>query len=450
MRRTIRNQRGVAMLMAMVAMTVIAILVGELVYLSGVYSSVVFKERDGLRATLMARTGLRMAMLQLVATKKAKAKAKSMGMGDNVAAIDKIWQTPMYLPPPEIPGLSGSDQGTINEFKKSLGFDSDASVVATIMGSNNRMSINGLVWPDATGTPTTAAGTAAAGVATGGVVQPIPGQPGQGAGQMTPEQKKQQMDTIRKSFVEVFDGILDKKRESDDKFREKYANLKGETLVGNLVAWMDPATKEDGEGRGKTEYYSSLATPYSLKDQPITSESEYNMIKGFDDTITKIVTDNFSIQATNSLNVNKASMLLISGLIPELTPDALERIEKRRSDSTMGGEFKDAADFWAYVGTLGSYDDAKKKFEEKGFKILEPESSYRIVIQAEAGMSKKTWVAEVGQLPPKVDATPAAPGTAQPVAPAPPAQGTGTSTSTNTSTDTSDTDSLNVLYLKAD
>jgi|GEM_PF-6517810 len=436
------------MLMAMVAMTVIAILVGELVYLSGVYSSVVFKERDGLRATLMARTGLRMAMLQLVAAKKAKAKAKSMGMGDNVSAIDKIWQTPMYLPPPEIPGLSGEDQGTVNEFKKSLGFDGDASVISTIVGSNNRMSINGLVWPDFSGKNAGAAGTAAAGVATGGVVQPIPGQPGSGSGGQTPEQKKQQMAELRKSYAEIFDGIIDKKRQSDDKFREKYPNLNGATLVGNLVAWMDPESKEDGENRGKYEYYSSLPTPYSLKDQPIASESEYNMIKGFDDTITKLVTDNFSIQATNSLNVNKASMSLISGLIPELTPDALERIEKRRGDSSMGGEFKDGADFWAYVGTLGNYEDAKKKFEDKGFKILESETSYRIVIQAEAGMAKKTWVAEVGQMPPKVDATPAQPGTAQPVAPAP--QGTSTSTSTNTSTDTSDTDSLNVLYLKAD
>jgi len=353
--------------------------------------------------------------------------------------VDKIWQTPLYLPPPEIPGLSQIEQGSIDEFKKSLGLE--GTVVSNIVGSNNKMSINGLVWLEAGGK------VSAADKDTGGTGDEV-GPDGQlkksGASNLNPEQKKQRMEANRKSFVEIFDGILDKKRLDDDAFRATYPNLNGTTLVGNLLAWMDPETKEDGDGRGKTEYYSAVQpTPYSLKDAPIANESEYNMVKGFDDTITRLVSDNFTIQMTNSLNVNKAAMLLIGGLIPELNPDALDQIEKRRSDPLKGGEFKDEADFWTFVNTLGSYDDAKANFTKKGLKILSEETSYRVVISAESGMAKKIWVADIGPPPPKENTGP--PQAAPPTAPQNPE-----GTAPPTPAESSDTESLDILYLRAD
>lgn len=448
--RRLHGERGVAMLMALVTMLLLSILAGELVYQSGVYSSVVFKERDKLRATLLARSGLRIAMLQLRAAKKAKIKAKEMGLGENATITDKIWQTPLILPPPPIPGLSDLEQGTLNEFKKSLGLEGQVSAV--ISGSNDRMSINSLVWLEAGGKVRGAEGTAASGNATGGVVMdpnnPL-GNPNAGGAAMNPEQRKEQLKKSREAFAEIFDGIFEKKRQDDNAFREKYSQLTGANIVADLAAWMDPETKDDSSGRSKNEYYSSVQpSPYSPKEAPIASESEYPMIRGFDDTIAKLVSDNFTVQSTSSLDVNKASLLLLGSLIPELNDgDALERIERRRKDAALGGEFTDAADFWNFVGTLGNYDDAKKKFEEKGIKILESETSYRVVVSAESGMAKKTWIADVGQLPPKEAA---APGAAPAPPPVPAPQSTSTSTNTSTNTESSDIDSLNILYLRAD
>jgi type II secretory pathway component PulK len=139
------SEKGVAMLMALVTLFILSILAGEIVYQSSVFTSVVFRQRDALRATLLARSGLRLALLQLKATKKAKAKAKSLGMGDNMALIDKIWQTPMILPPPDLPGLNTFDTSALAEFRKSLGFEGVVNV--TIIGENGRMSLNSMVWP---------------------------------------------------------------------------------------------------------------------------------------------------------------------------------------------------------------------------------------------------------------------------------------------------------------
>lgn len=453
--RGTRDERGVAMLMALITMLILSILAGELVYQSGVYSSVVFRQRDLLRAQLLARSGLRLALLQLKASKKAKAMAKNMGLGDNTDIVDRIWQTPMILPPPDVPGLSGADSGALAEFRKSLSLD--GSVTINIAGSNDRMSINQLVWMDAGGKLKGAAGTAAAGSATGGDVIPGTSTPGAttGSGAMTDEQKKERMKQIRTSFTEIFDELLNKKRNDDTKFRDKYPNLQGATLVGNLAAWMDPDTKEDGENRQKEEYYSSLSEPYSLKNAPVTTENEYPMIKGLDDEIAKLIADNFTVQATSSLNVNKASLQLIGSMIPELRGEDLERIGKRRSDPTMGGQFKTADDFWKYLTELSVPEEARKNFEKKGIAILDAETSYRAVITAESGLASRTWMADIGGLPPQdpkatSTATAVSGQVTTPQTGEAAAQGTSTSTNTSTSANSADADALNVLYLRAD
>lgn len=455
------------MLMALITMFVLAIVAGELVYQSGVYSSVVFRERDQLRATLLARSGLRLALLQLRGTKKAKVKAKAMGLGDNATIVDQIWQTPLVLPPPALPGLGPNDTAILDKFRDSLGLEGTISV--TIQGENGRMGINQLVWPNAGVGQSAVPGVVKAG--TGDQIDPNhptqviqPGQPGSGQGAQgpqTPEQFKEAQKKVHDSFVELFNNMLEKKRQDDDDFRNKYPTLTGEMIVGNIQAWEDPSSLNDGDGRDKNDYYSRIEpSPYMPKNAPIASTSEYHMIKSLDETVAKLVEDNFTVQSTSALDVNKASLLLIHSLIPDLTPDALERLGKRRNDETLGGPFKDATDFWNFLKTLGNYDDAKKKLDEKGIKVLDSDSTYHAVVMGNSGVATKTWLADIGPMPP-ADPQATATQTATQVGPGqtsqPPQQpqqqaGSSTSTSTNTSTSTSDGDydSLNVVYLKSE
>jgi len=463
----LRDQSGVAMMMALVTMFILAIVAGEIAYQSGVYSSIVFRQRDQLEATLLARSGLRLALLQLRATKKARAKAKALGLGENSPIVDKIWQTPLVLPPPDIPGLAQSDKEALRSFKTSLGLGGTVGV--TILGENGRMSINQLVWPpvenknaDASNTPKcndpvdnhlrdcTPQELQQLALVQGGAK---PGAQTESAA----EQKKTAMKKAHDDLVETFNNMLEKKRLDDDGFREKYASVTGEILVGNLLAWMDPNTQMDGNQRDKNDYYSRLDPPYAPKNAPIASESEFHMIEGLDETLAKLVADNFTVQATNSLDVNKASLLLIKANIPDLSPDALERIGKRRSDEQLGGPFKDENDFWTFVNTLGNYQDAQKKLKDKGVKILSPDATYHVVVTAhvDGTNTNKTWLADVGPLPPKdpqQQATP--PGVAptpQPAQPAPQPQDKDKDGKTTTpATSDDDYDSLSVVYLKAD
>jgi hypothetical protein len=137
------------------------------------------------------------------------------------------------------------------------------------------------------------------------------------------------------------------------------------------------------------------------------------------------------------------SSSVLRALIPEIGEVEMERIEKRRTDDSLGGAFKDATDFWNFLATLGNFEDAQKRLTEQGITILGPQTSYQVAITARSGLATKTWLAKIGPLPPQVDPVPATP--RQPV---PYPQNPGPSGGTQTANNGSDT--LNIIYLRAE
>jgi type II secretory pathway component PulK len=451
MRRGIlRGEGGVAMMMTLVAMLVLSVLAAEIVYESQVYSGIVFRQRDTLRAQLLARSGLRMALLQLKAAQKAKGKAESLGLKDADSLTDQIWQTPLILPPPEVPGLTEAQKGALAEFTRALGLEGSLSV--TITSEGDRLSLNQMVWGSADQTGAPADGTNPPGSAA-----PKGGNPAPPA---SDEERQKAIQASRDGLIEVLNQLLDQKRLDDDTFRETHPNATGETLLTNLAAWMDPKTEFDGDNRNKHDYYRSYEpTPYSPKDAPLVSESELHMVKGFDDILTRIVAENFTTQTVKGVNINKASLALIRALFPELSIMEAERLIKRRSDEAEGGPFKKIEDFWTYLESLGDFSEAKERLSRNGVALTTTSNtSYRVLINAQSGSARKTWLASVGPLPPNLDPKPAPGGT----------QG-GTRVDPGQTLDGSledlakqqanqdknkkaknDSDSLHIIYLKAD
>ncbi len=439
------------MMMAMVTMLVLSILAAEMVYQNQVYSSVVFRQRDQLRAELLARSALRMGLLQLKAAEKAKGQAKNMGLGAAADSLtDQIWQTPLVLPPPPLPDLGPSETAALEAFTKSLGLNGTLSV--SISGEADRLNLNQLVWISA---EQAQASAGAQGGVAAPTTPPAPGAPPAApAVPLDPTQKREILAKTRKSFTEILDQLLEKKRLEDDAFRERYATTQAGPLIANLVAWMDPDTREDGDNREKNDYYRQLDPPYGIKNAPLTSESELYMVKGFDDTLTKLVTDSFSTQVTQGININKISSLFLQALIPELSKDNADTVIKRREDVALGGPYKSEEDFWTYLQSIGEFGEAKKRLAEQGIKLVSKETSYRVVVSTSSGSAQKTWVAAVGPEIPKVD-TEVTPVTT-PQAPAPPADISAPADEAAKTADATkpakndDSNSLRIIYLRAE
>ena len=435
----LRNEKGVAMMMALITFMVLSVLIGELAYESGVYSGVVWKQVDQVRATLLARSALRMSILQIKAAEKAKEKVKTLGLGSvGDGLTDQIWKTPLILPPPSPPGLSEVDKEGLAKFEKSLGLG--GTISSSIVGENGRLNLNQLVWVKEKA-PT---GDGGAGEKKGEKIGE--------EGVMNPEKRKELQEANKRSYAQIIEQILQNERQTNNSFRDSYATVTGESLVGNLMAWMSPDVKTDGDNRDKGEYYARLEpNRYSIKNAPLWSESELHMIKGFDDTLSSLIGNNFTVQPTGGVNVNDASPTLLRGLIPELGDAEVEKVLKRRSTESEGGAFKDAKDFWEFLNTLGDYSGAKKRLEDAGIAILEKETSYRITINAQSGSVKKSWTALVGPQPPQVDAPdPNQPKTDKPAVGIESSEEDIKKDQEKKKQESSDANTLNIIYLKAD
>ncbi len=378
-----KNQRGVAMLMALVTMTVLAILTAELVYQVGVYQRLVYNQVDELRAQYLADSALRLAKLQLIAAAKGKDKLKSLG-GDNLnSMVDRIWQTPIILPPPVPKGLGPSATESLKKFEKSLDLNGRLSVQVT--GESDRININQLVWlPNIKQTTET----------------PVHGgtpSGGDSANQMEDEQKQQ---IVRERFQTLIDSVLTKKKFDDNLFRERYASVRAEDLVLNLEAWLSPKLAVSNE---EDVYSAGVEEPYGIKNAPMQSISELNMVKGFDDTLVKLFSDYFTTSYTEGININRASAELLHALLPQLDDRTLSAVVARRDDPAQG-PFGSVDDFWTFINTLADYSGLKDDAQARGIVLTTAETSYRVVITSESGNAHKTWVASFGAIPPDPNA----------------------------------------------
>lgn len=399
------NQRGIAMLMALMTMTVLSILVAELVYQTEVYHRVVFGQTDQLRAKYLAKSGLKLALLQLAAAKKAKEKIKGMdkSLGISGDLANKIWQTPIILPPPTPPGLGEAEKKSLESFSSSLEFN--GRVAVTITGESQKLNLNQLVWIPQKSTEEKSKGTVDP--KTGGTLV---------SGSTTPINREETLKTTREFYRDTIDKIIQNKKQENDVFREKYANLSADILIGNLVAWIDPSVPLDGENRNKEEYYNRLPNPYSPKNAPLSSMSELNMVRGFDDEIVNLLSDSFTTLLTNTINVNTMSATLLRSLVPELGPQEVDKIIERRNDPNKGS-FSTADDFWNFVNTFGEFKAVRQELEKKGISFGTEDTAYRVVIDASSGFAHKVWLGYVGETPPEMKNPNASPTTQQPTQP---------------------------------
>ncbi len=445
MKKTLRSQKGIAMLMALMTMTVLGILVAELVYQTEVYHRVVFGQVDQLRAKYLAKAGIKLALLQLQAAQKAKDKIKSLGADKDASMSslsDRIWQTPIILPPPVPKELTEVDKDNIKTFVDSL--ELNGRIAITISGEAQKMNLNSMVWmPDspASSTKPNIPPTPQPTNPWGKGGDPVGGNSGSSSQQAS---KDEMLKSQRQLLRDTIDSMIQNKKQEDDTFREKYQNLNTDVLMGNLLAWMDPNTPMDGDNRNKEDYYSRLPNPYSPKNAPLSSLSELYMVKGFDDTLVSLFADNFTTLSTSGININTMNATLLRSLLPALSPGDAEKVIDRRNDLTKGGPYTSLDDFWNYLNTFGDFKEAKNELTKKGVIFTTEDTAYRVSIEASSGYAKKSWVAYVGDPPPAVQ-DPNNP-TAPQVPPKPPntPQGAGPSTTNN------DIKVPSIIYLKAE
>ena len=379
--RILGNESGVAMLMALTSITILAVLAGELIYETEVYHKIVFNSLDQLRAQELAKSGLKLARLQTLAGKKANQALAELGKAAPISQVDvdRIWQTPLLLPPPVLPGSSIGVRDAVKKLTDKL--DLSGSLVVNIYGESGKLNLNRLVWrPETRGNQPGAANPAA------------PPAPAPGA-----DPNADPLLKLRQSFAVALNEMLKQKRDESEEFRLKYEALTGEILIGNVLSWIDPRTEVDGEGVPKQSYYRDQNPSYSIKNAPLYSLEELHLVKDFDDTLVDFMSKNFTALLTEGINVNSIEDTMIKALFPKIAEDTLVKFNEKRTETG----FSKPDDFWTFMQTLGFGQEDKKVLDDAGISIVTTETAFRVEIEARSGDARKVWVAHLGAAPPK-------------------------------------------------
>ena len=363
-----RNEAGVAVMLALVTITVLAVLAAELIYETQVYRRIVFNSASRLQSYYLAKSGLKLARLQLLAAKKAKKQLKKLAgiVPISLAEVEMIWKLPLTLPPPVFTDASLALQSSLEELKEELGLG-NATINISISGESQKISLNRLVWKPQIPRQTPPAGqvdTAA-----------------------SPE------NSMKNTIVNILTELINQKKDEDENFYNQYEYLNPITLIENLQAWIDPKINIDGDNLPKENYYQEQDPPYNVKNAPLYAFSELRLVKGFEEQLINFLEEYFTATLSEGLNINTAEKKLLKSIFLDLEEEEIDKIIERREILPFPG----TKEFWEYMKEEFKYtEQSKKELEKKGIVITVDETSYQAIIEIDTNYSKRTWVAYFG------------------------------------------------------
>lgn len=303
----LRNQRGVALLIAIFSLMLMIFIANEVSYDATVEYLVASQQINKLKAYYAAKAGVEISLLRILIYKKILA-----ALGDNLkgneAMLDPVWQIPFSWPPMLPDSLSSADKESIEKSMKESTMD--GKFVATIVSEGNRIDINDL-------------------------------------GAFMPEGKGLR-DATRAQILKIFLNQM----ETDDKFRRKYGGTNFEEIVNNMIDWAD----EDNEslnGGDEKRYYPDVRSDFIPPNRAFRTIEELNMVAGMREDYFRILRDRITVYGTKGINVNYATANVLKALDPRVTDEVVAKIMKRRNDMNEGGPFKDDNDFYGFLDGQG-------------------------------------------------------------------------------------------------
>lgn len=313
----VKNNRGLAMMIAILSMVIMAAIAVEVSYDTAVEYSTASAEVNKLKARYAAKAGAELGLLRILIYQKALAAFGSQ-LGDNKALLDPIWNFPFAWPPSKFMGedinVSRVDVEQIKDIEKESLMD--ATYLISIDSEGSKIDINDL------------------------------GSDSEAVAKATKAQILQ---------------IIEQELENNDEFDKKYAGYKFDELINNLTDWIDEDNESRNGGDERSLYKDLQAgqtgdtaqTDFIPPNSPFKTIEELHMVEGMTDDIYALLEKRITVYGIKGINVNYANKEVLMSLDEQLTEEIVNEIFARRNDQNKGGPFKDEEDFYGYLRTLG-------------------------------------------------------------------------------------------------
>ena len=331
--RPLRNERGVALLLSLVALSMLYFIAMEVSYDSTVDYVVARQQVDRIKAYYAAKSGAELSLLRVMLYKQAVAGLGS-ALGAQVSMLDPIWNFPFLWPPTlamgKTEGMNEIDKGALKESaKESL---MQAQYTTSISPEGGKIDINDL-------------GSSNKGFAK----------------------------VMMTQVLQIFKSKL----EQDEKFRRKYAGFRFEEVVNNIADYVDDDTESKNGGDESGPYQAlNSATVKLPPNRGFRTLDEMHMVALLDDELYDILADRVTVFGTKGVNVNYATHDVLMSLDPTMNEQAVNKVIERRGNPKIGGPFKDDKDFF---GFLSQYNVNTKTLQDSKFPFLyDQEFNFRI------------------------------------------------------------------------
>jgi len=340
--KLIRNNRGMALIMAITCILVMSYIAMEVSYDSLIEYNVNVNSLNRLKAYYAARSGVELSLLRIKTFQQAQAQFGKQ-LGGQSEMLDQIWKFPFAWPVPIPDDLNGVDKDQIkSSLKESV---MDAAYVVTIEDEGSKLDLNDLVSPS-----------------------------------------KVLQEATRRRLLEMFQNKL----KNDEEFQKKYGSYRFEELVGAIADWQSNVrTSSTGNGGDKRSIYRDYPENFP-PNRAFRTVQEMRLVPGMNEDFFELLAPNVTVYGMKGINPNQASKELLKSLDPLITDEVADLIVKRRDNPNEGGPFKNKDDFWGFVKshtrTLG------EKTEETPL-IFDKVVNFRIKSTGEyAGVSREITV----------------------------------------------------------
>ncbi|MCO5113883.1 MAG: type II secretion system protein GspK [Bdellovibrionaceae bacterium] len=310
------NQKGVAIMMAVFFVALMSFVLFEISKETLYVSIVSSQDVHELKAYYAAKAGLDVSLLRVKAYQQVRNQMDQLGdaAAGYAQKVDILWQFPFVWPPvlPDEAGMVAQSQ--LNDALAET-FLKKVQYAPMIEDMGAKININNLASPS------------------------------EALAQAT---KTQLLEVFRRKINE------------DEEFSSQYVINEIEEMIDHLTDWMD-AGNESLRGGDESSYYSSLGEKNLPPNLFFKTKEEMMLVQGMKEDIYQVLEANVTIMGNPGVNINQAEEEVLLSLDPNMTPEIVKELIKRRQDPEHGpfneSLFKGFVE--SYLGTYASFNPNK-------------------------------------------------------------------------------------------
>lgn len=353
------HQAGVALLMVMSSISIMAFLLADLTYETQLNQLRVYNLQDKLQAQLNAEAGLNFALAKLKLYQEAYnilENNKNMKEILKPSMLQNLITQPFMYPIPAMKDISASQKNVLEDFEKNINLKGKLSVtmqpVSGFLNPNNmrieRKVNTGNDDPDNQDFNNNANNN----------------------NNNNNQNKKSPQDLIEDELVELIRQSMERKRETDQDFDDKYGNLDPNLLVKEIKFYVNRSEDFDDSERAEIEaqYLAKNITP---KHAPMTSIDEMYQLIGWPDAMIELIKDRLTFHEVAIIPANEITAEQLRVIFPLISDKQIEDFFTFRDGDPEkqieAKEFTNVEDFKnAIVNELGlvSPDEFDKRMQE--------------------------------------------------------------------------------------